>query len=153
MGAPSSAIVAEIYLQHIESDNIYDILQKHKITGYFRYADDILLIYSEDITNINLTLRVQWYSSKVNIYYGKRKKNNKINFLDITIQRLEKELTYGIYRKATATDTIIHNKSCHPPQYKMTAINYMINRLNTYPANKDEKYAEWVMIKHILLQN
>jgi hypothetical protein len=35
MGAPSSAILAEIYLQYIESDYIYDILRKHKIIGYF----------------------------------------------------------------------------------------------------------------------
>jgi hypothetical protein len=79
--------------------------------------------------------------------------NDRINFLDITIHRSEKELTYGIYRKATATDTIIHNQSCHPTQHKITAINYMINRLNTYPVNENQKNAERDKIKHILLQN
>jgi hypothetical protein len=40
MGSPSSAILAEIYLQYTECVNIYDILQKHYIIGYFRYVDD-----------------------------------------------------------------------------------------------------------------
>jgi hypothetical protein len=40
--------------------------------------------------------------------------NNTINFLDITIHRAETKLTYGIYRKPTTTDTMIHQTSCHP---------------------------------------
>jgi hypothetical protein len=43
MGAPSSAVLPEIYLQFIECNNIYDILPKHNIIGYFRYADDVLV--------------------------------------------------------------------------------------------------------------
>jgi hypothetical protein len=153
MGAPSSAILAEIYLQYIKSDNIYDILQNHKIIGYFRYVDDILLIYSEEITNINLTLQEFNSIHPKLIFTVEKEQTNKINFLDITIQRTENKLTYGISRKATATDTIIHNKSCHPTQHKMSAINYMSNRLNTYPVNKCEKNAERDTIKHILQQN
>jgi hypothetical protein len=42
MGTQSSTIIAEIYLQFLEQNNIYDTLIKHKIIGYFRYADDIL---------------------------------------------------------------------------------------------------------------
>jgi hypothetical protein len=66
---------------------------------------------------------------------------------------MENKLTYSIYRKATATDTIIHSKSCHPIQHKMSAINYMTNILNTYPLNKCEINAEIDTIKHILQQN
>jgi hypothetical protein len=43
MGAPSSAILSEIYLQHLEHTKIIDILTQH-IMGYFRYVDDILVI-------------------------------------------------------------------------------------------------------------
>jgi hypothetical protein len=45
MGAPSSAILAEIFLQNNEHNEIYKILRKHKIEGYFRYVDDKLIIY------------------------------------------------------------------------------------------------------------
>jgi hypothetical protein len=35
---------------------VYDIFVKHKIIGYFRYVNDILIIYNEKHTDINLTL-------------------------------------------------------------------------------------------------
>jgi hypothetical protein len=41
-------------------------------------------------------------------------KENKINFLDITISKENDNLSFDIYRKPTATDTIIPNDSCHP---------------------------------------
>jgi hypothetical protein len=153
MGAPSSAILAEIYLQYIESINICDIFQKHNVIGYFRYVDDILLVYNEETTNINLTLQEFNNIHPKLIFTIEKEENNKTNFLDITIQRTENKLTYGIRRKITATDTIIHNESRHPTQYKMSAINYMINTLNTYPLNKRERNAEKDTIKHILQQN
>jgi hypothetical protein len=52
MGAPTSSILSEVYLQYKENTKIYDLLIKHKIIGYFRYVDDILLMYKEESTNI-----------------------------------------------------------------------------------------------------
>jgi hypothetical protein len=57
MGAPTSAILAEAYIQNMEHKQIYPILTKHQIIGYFRYVDDILIIYDQRITNIEETLR------------------------------------------------------------------------------------------------
>jgi hypothetical protein len=47
MVEPSSAILLEIYLQHLEHTKITDILTQHNIIGYFRYVDDILVIYDD----------------------------------------------------------------------------------------------------------
>jgi hypothetical protein len=44
MGAPSSALLAEIYLQFLEHKQILHLLLKHKILSYHRYVD-ILIIY------------------------------------------------------------------------------------------------------------
>jgi hypothetical protein len=52
MGAPTSAILTGIYIQNMEHKQIYPMLLKHKIIGYFRYVDDILLIYNQNKTNI-----------------------------------------------------------------------------------------------------
>ena len=52
MGAPTSSIMSEIYLQPIESTKNYDILRNSKTEGYFRYVDDILLVYKDNLTNI-----------------------------------------------------------------------------------------------------
>jgi len=56
MGAPTSAILSEIYLQFLENNVIYNILKTHNIIGYFRYVDDILVIYNNVKSNIHEVL-------------------------------------------------------------------------------------------------
>jgi len=46
MGAPSSAILSEVYLQHLDHTEFIKILMKNNIIGYFRYVDYILMIHS-----------------------------------------------------------------------------------------------------------
>jgi hypothetical protein len=52
-GAPTSSILAEIYIQHMEHTQIYPILRKQQIVAYYRYGDDILIIYDQSRTNID----------------------------------------------------------------------------------------------------
>jgi hypothetical protein len=56
MGAPTPALLAETYIQHMEHKQLYQILLKHKITGYFRYVDDILIVYNKKQTDIDKTI-------------------------------------------------------------------------------------------------
>jgi hypothetical protein len=58
--------------------------------------------------------------------------HNTLNYLDLTITVNHNELTFGIYRKPTNTDLIIHDDSCHPNEHKISAIMYLINRMTTY---------------------
>ena len=53
MGAPSSAMLSEVYLQNLEHTEIIKIITQHNILGYFRYVDDILMIYDENSTDIH----------------------------------------------------------------------------------------------------
>jgi hypothetical protein len=57
MGAPTSAILSEIYLQYIEHTSMYNILTQNNIHGYFRYVDDILLVYDVELINIHNVLK------------------------------------------------------------------------------------------------
>jgi hypothetical protein len=56
MGATTSAILSEIYIQSIENNTIYNILGNHNIEGYFRYVEDILIIYNNVKSNIQEVL-------------------------------------------------------------------------------------------------
>jgi hypothetical protein len=76
--------------------------------------------------------------------------NNKINFLDITIAKESNKLSFSVYRKPTATDTIIHARSCHPPEHKQAAVRFLMNRLNTYDLSNDNKRIEQHTIQCIL---
>jgi hypothetical protein len=42
MGEPKSAILTEIFIQHLEHAIIYKILNKHQIIDCHRYVDDIV---------------------------------------------------------------------------------------------------------------
>jgi hypothetical protein len=56
VGATTSAILAEVYIQYMEHKQLYPILIKDQIIGYFRYVDDILIIYNQNKTNLHETL-------------------------------------------------------------------------------------------------
>jgi hypothetical protein len=56
MGAPSSSIISEIFLQHIEHTHLPHLAQKHELVNYFRYVDDVLLIYDSQHTDIHSLL-------------------------------------------------------------------------------------------------
>jgi hypothetical protein len=139
MGAPTSAILAKVYIQYIEHIKLYPILKKHQIIGYFRYVDDIFIIYNQNKTNIEETLtefNKQTTSIKFTI---EKEQKNSINFLDLSIHRKRTKLEFGIYRKPTQIDTIIPNDSCHPHEHKAASINYLMNRVHTYPITNEEK--------------
>jgi hypothetical protein len=53
MGAPTSSIFSEIYLQRLVHTKFSNTSINYKIFGYFRYVDDILLVYNKNITHIH----------------------------------------------------------------------------------------------------
>ena len=113
MGPPTSGLLAEFFLQHLEQLHIPHLSDKHKIIKYFRYTDDILVIYDtnhSDVQNILKDLNSIHPKLKFTAEY---KKNNQINFLDITINRTHTDWRLSVYGKPTFTDPIIPYNSNH----------------------------------------
>jgi hypothetical protein len=148
MGAPTSAILVETFIQHLEHTIIYQIID------YYRYVDDVLIIYNEEYTNIENTLdEFNGIHPKIK-FMMERETQNRINYLDMTVIKAHNKLTFNIYRKPTTTDSIIHNDSCHPNEHKKkSAINYSINLMNTYPLTQENKDHELTIINEILKNN
>ena len=153
MGAPTSAILSEVFLQNLEHMLITDILKKHHIIDYYRYVDDILIVYNTQKTNIIDTLNeFNTIHHKIK-FKMEQQSQNKLNYLDLTIMTNNNELKFAIYRKPTSTDLIIHNTSCHPYEHKKAAINYLRNRINTYKLTNEGKIKEEGIINRILVNN
>jgi hypothetical protein len=114
-------------------------LRRHKILDYYRYVDDILIIYGEQETNIINTL------GDFNTIHPKLKftiqqqTHNKLNYLDLTVTKIQNSLNFERYRKPTTTNLILHNTSCHPFEHKLSAINYLYNSMNTYEITEENK--------------
>ena len=115
MGAPSSGVISELFLQYTECNAIVPILNKHRILGYFRYVDDILSLFDATITYVQSTL-YDFNNIHPNLKFTSEIENsNSINYLDVSIRRTDTNLKFHIFWKPTFTDTIIPQDSCHPP--------------------------------------
>jgi hypothetical protein len=89
MGAPSSSILSEIFLQHIEHAQIPRLSMKYKLVNYFLFVDDILLIFDTNKTNIHSIL-LDFNSLHPKLKFtAEIEHNNAINFLDTTIHRTQ----------------------------------------------------------------
>jgi hypothetical protein len=120
-------------------------------------VDDILLVYNTLHTDINKTL-IEFNNIHHKIQFTIEEEineeiNNQINFPDLSISRTPNCLQFGISRKPIATDIMIHNTSCHPTKYKISGINYLINRIVTYPTPEHNKNKEKQIIDHLLKVN
>jgi hypothetical protein len=118
MGAPTSGLIAELFLQNLENIHPAHLSEKHKIAGYFRYVDDILLIYDSSHTNVP-DISNDFNTIHPNLKFkAETETDNKLNYLDITPHRTPAGWKTSIYRKPTFTDTIIPHSSNHPAQNK-----------------------------------
>ena len=109
MGAPTSSVLSEIFLQYTEHTEICDSLKQH-IIGYFRYVDDILIVYNDKDTNIQNILNLFNNISLILNFAIEHEVNNSINFLNLTIYK-NQQFSFRVYRKPTATDIIIPHDS------------------------------------------
>jgi hypothetical protein len=58
MGTPTSAVLDETCIQHVEHKQIYPVLIKQRINEYYRYVDDIFVIYDQNETSMKHTHKV-----------------------------------------------------------------------------------------------
>jgi hypothetical protein len=132
MGAPSSSIVSEIFLQHIEHNHLPHLTLKHKLINYIQYVDNILLIFDSHHTELQSILH-DFNSLHPNLHFTEEiELKNTINFLDVTIRKTPSNVKVSVYREPTFTDSIIPYTSNHPSQHKYVAIRFLYNHLNSY---------------------
>jgi len=138
MGAPSSGLIAEMFLQHMEQKYLPHITHKHKIINYCRYIDDILIIFDSTHTNIQQILN-DFNTLHPKLHFtAEMEKDQSLNYLDVSIHRTPTDINTAIYRKPTFTDTIIPYTSNHPAHHKYATVRFLYNRLDTYGLKQAE---------------
>ena len=153
MGNPTSAILTEVFMQNLEQKYMEHLKNELGIILYIRYADDILCIMTKNNEKEILTFLNKQHK---NIQFTMELEHeNTINYLDLTISKNHdtNQLTFEIYRKPTATDTIIHATSNHPQQHKIAAIRHLITRLEHTPLTKKGYNQELNTIYNIATNN
>ena len=149
MGAPSSGLIAEMFLKHIEHSHLTHLTQKHKIINYCRYVDDILIIFDPNHSNI-LEIINDFNSLHPKLQFtAETEKDYTLNYLYLSISRTPTGLNAAIFRKPTFTDTIKPFTSNHPTQHKYATVRYLYSRLNSYNLNQQEYQQELNIIHNI----
>lgn len=152
MGNPLSPILAEILM-----DNLEKTIHKHHLSKnciyWYRYVDDILACFIGTDRQLH-TFEKYINSIHPNIEFSIEIEQDKsINFLDITITRLQNKHEFSIFRKPSHTDTTIHSSSIHPYQQKVAAYNSMIHRLLHIPLSETNFARELNIIKQVAYNN
>ena len=79
--------------------------------------------------------------------------NNKINFLDLEIKKVNNCIKFSIYRKPTTSKTSIHNNSLSPATYKYANFRFLLQRINTIPLSRKDYDVEFLNILNIAQHN
>jgi len=57
VGPRYSGILSEIFLQYIEENYTAQMARNYQLLDYFRFVDDIMIIYDRNVTDNNLVLQ------------------------------------------------------------------------------------------------
>ncbi|XP_036317568.1 uncharacterized protein LOC118732541, partial [Rhagoletis pomonella] len=137
MGNPTSAILMEVFMQTLEEKYMKNLSTNLGVKFYARYVDDVIcLIEGNKEKQILDYLNKQHQNIKFTM---ETEEERKINYLDLTVKINDttNKIEFEIYRKPTATDTIIHNSSNHPQQNKNAAFKQLITRLERTPLTEE----------------
>jgi len=129
------------------------LTHKYNNINYFRYVDDILLIFEPNHTDIKEILK-DFNALHPNLQFrADVERDNTLNYLDISIHKTPKSLNTAIHRKPTFTHSIIPYKPSHPKLPKYTGVKFLFNRLNSYILQNKEYQLEQNVINNILFNN
>jgi hypothetical protein len=138
MGSPILSIISEIFLQHFETCILKHYLENKSLVFYKRYVDNILILYDQDKVQHHQIIRTANNIHPNLTFNHTLEINGAINFLDLSINRTETNITIDIYRKPTATSTVIHISN-HPQEHKNAAFHFLLNRMHNLPLTEQQK--------------
>lgn len=153
MGSPLSGLLADIFVNSIENTLFSTDNSNQNITFWNRYVDDTFAIIDSTKTNMEQTLNTLNNLHPKLKFTAEEENNNKLHFLDLTIERHTNHLTYTIFRKPTQTSHTINNMSNHPGSHKRAAFQSMINRALNTPLSATNFNTEVNTIKNIAQEN
>ena len=115
MGSPLSPFLACFFLEFLESKPFKHIIPKD--AEYFRYIDDILLIFNKNVDLQKLVDRLNKKEPSIKFTY-EVEENGTLPFLDILLHNKGDHLLYSVFRKKTHKNDLIHFYSHHHNKIK-----------------------------------
>ncbi|XP_020295119.1 uncharacterized protein LOC109860447 [Pseudomyrmex gracilis] len=151
MGSPISPIIANIFMEHFETQAIKKAPLKPQT--WYRYVDDTFVIWQHGETELYTFLDFLNKQHPNITFTLETEQHGKLPFLDVLITRKpDGSLGHQIYRKPTHTNRYLHAASHHHPAQKQAVINSLIYRAFTI-CDKDSIQNELKELKNTLQHN
>jgi hypothetical protein len=161
MGTKVAPSYANLTLAYLEEEILYPRIERvFGITAasyfkesYNRFLDDCFLIWKNSLgsaVNINNCLNDMHQNLS---YTMETSKNNKIDFLDLTIEiNKEFEIETDIHYKETDSHQYLNYYSCHPKHTKNNIPYNLMSRVASFVTNEEKKKFRQFEMKNWLLE-
>ena len=154
MGSPVSPILANLFMEHLETKAIATCPNECKPSFWKRYVDDALCAIkngkreqlTQHLNTVDSTGSIQFtYEDEV---------DRSLPYLDVNITRHENgKLSTKVYRKATHTDQYLQFTSAHPLHQKLGVIRSLLDRKDSVITSEVEKTKEDKHLETVLQAN
>lgn len=144
MGANVAPIYANVFVADLEERFIYPSDMFSKVSCWYRYIDDIFLIWSgteHELVDFRRFLNTLDPDLKFTLLWSKL----EIQFLDTTVFFEGDSLSTKLYRKPTDRNTLLKYDSCHPrnmvkslPYSQMLRARRVVAKEDTFISTLDE---------------
>ena len=143
MGSPVSPIVANLYMEWLETKATATAPVTCKPQLWKRYVDDVLEKIKRGETQ-NLTDHLNTVDETGSIKFThEEERDGCIPFLDtLIVRKPDKSVKLLVYRKKTHTDQYLHFSSHHPLQHKLGVIRTLLDRGNDIVTEEVDRQKE-----------
>ena len=151
MGSPVAPILAHLYMSELE-DNIKEF-KGPKPSLYYRYVDDIFMMMNATKREISLFIKFMNKLEPSIKFNLEMQIDNKLNFLDVMIERVNLDLITYVYRKPTDTGLYLKWTSNQPRIYKISLIKCLCNRAKRICSTENLFKKELNYYRNIFIKN
>ncbi|XP_044129867.1 uncharacterized protein LOC122923195 [Bufo gargarizans] len=111
MGSNVAPTYANVFMAVLEEDLVYVSHHFSHVLGWWRYIDDVFLIWNGDSTSLE-----SFHNFKLDpeIAFTLTYSDTHVQFLDTTVSVVGDKLSTDIFTKPTDCNTLLHYNSCHP---------------------------------------
>ncbi|XP_069829439.1 uncharacterized protein [Dendropsophus ebraccatus] len=120
MGTPVACSLANLFLAVFEKKYIFT-LNNHfmrYIVTFLRFMDDIFIVWSGTKAQFEQFVEYLNDGTKMNMKFTSVFGGQQLDFLDVRVEIVDGKLVTSGFRKETATNSLLHFGSYHPPHVK-----------------------------------
>lgn len=143
MGTCCAPFYANLFLDWWEVAHVYPLqVFQEKVVKGTRFIDDIVFIWSGSKDNC-LEFISTLNSNSLNSFLTSQISETPIDFLDLTLMKQGNRISTSLYRKPTATNSVLHYDSFHPDHLKKGIPYGQFLKLKRNCTNDQNKKNTW----------